>query len=167
MGGGSDPGSDPALGTLHGEVNMRAMKWFALVAGLWLVFNMVAMPPGWGGVSATGGALRGVQLAILIGFVFIFLFDLFSVAWILAGSCWRREAGREEACQSGWLLVLAVLALIGLMGAKVMVDEIGRETPMGGAGGEWVILYICLTLQLAYILGILFHKREGRSRSSD
>ncbi|MFC1790886.1 hypothetical protein ACFL0I_00245 [Gemmatimonadota bacterium] len=144
---------------------MSAMKWFALVAGLWLLFNMAAMPPGWGGVSATSGALWGVQMSILIGFVFIFLFDLFSAVWILVGSCWRRESRPEEACQSGWLLVLAVLALIGLMGAKVMVDEIARETPFGGAGGEWVILYICLTLQLAYILGVLFHQRGERPAS--
>ena len=141
---------------------MNAMKWFALVAGLWLVFNMVALGPGWGGVSVTGGVLGGIQLFILIGFVFVFLFDVLSAGWILAGGCWRRDPDPEEACQSGWLLVLAVLALIGLMGAKVMVDEIARETPMGSGGGEWVVLYICLTLQLAYIAGVLVHTSSRR-----
>ncbi len=40
--------------------------------------------------------------------------------------------------------------------AKVMVDEIASETPLGRAGGEWGILYACLILQLSYIVVILF-----------
>jgi hypothetical protein len=134
------------------------MKFFALVAGLCLVFNLVAMPLWWGGVSASGGFRGSVQLIVLVGFVFVLLFDLVSTGWVLTRVCWIPEQRREEECQKGWLLVLAVLAMVGMMGAKVMVDEIARETPLTGAAGEWVILYICLSLQLAYIIAVLLQK---------
>lgn len=138
---------------------MRAVQRSALVAGLYLLFNMVAMPLWWGGVSASGGFRGGIQLTILIGFVYILLFDLISAGWILTRVCWVRLEKKDEGCQQGWLVVLAALALVGLMGAKVMVDEIGRETPLEmGPGGEWVILYMCLSLQLAYIAAVLFQK---------
>ena len=80
----------------------------------------------------------------------------------------QRAAGEAYvASQSpeGWLLVLAVLAVAGMMGAKVMVDEIARETPLGGAAGEWVVLYVCLSLQLSYIIAALVQRpgsREGK-----
>lgn len=65
-----------------------------------------------------------------------------------------------------WLIfnMLALVATVGLAGAKVMVDEIARETPLGTAAGEWVILYICLTFQLAYILAFLVYRRPLGSK---
>jgi hypothetical protein len=131
------------------------MKCFALVAGTCLAFNMAVMPFWWGGVSASGGFLGTVQLVILIGFVIVLLFDLLSIGWVLTRICWIPDLRREEGCQKGWLLVLALLAMVGMMGAKVMVDEIARETPLGGGAGEWVVLYVCLSMQLAYIIAVL------------
>ena len=152
------------VGVIPWGVFVKAVQRSALVALIYLLFNMVAMPLWGGGISATGGARGGIQLTILIGFVYILLFDLISTGWILTRVCWMRQERRDEGCQQGWLVVLAVLAIVGLMGAKVMVDEIGRETPLElGAGGEWVILYMCLSLQLAYIAAVLFQ----RSGSSD
>ena len=142
---------------------MRAMRRSAAVAGLYLLFNMVAMPLWWGGVSASGGLRGGIQLTILIGFLYILLFDLISAGWVLTRVCWLRQEKPEEGCQKGWLVVLAASALVGMMGAKVMVDEIGRETPMEmGPAGEWAILYVCLGLQLAYIAAVLFQKTGSR-----
>jgi len=137
---------------------MKILRRSAAVATVWLLFNMVAMALWWGGFSASGGFRGGVQLAILAGFVFILLLDLVSTGWVLTRVCWIRAGGAEEGCQRGWLLVLGVLALVGMMGAKVMVDEIARETPLGGAGGEWVILYICLGLQLSYLVALISQK---------
>lgn len=137
---------------------MKLLKWSAAVAIVWLLFNVIAMPLWWGGFSASGGFREGAQLAILLGFAFILLLDLVSTGWVLTRVCWIQIGKVEEGCQRGWLLVLAVLALVGLMGAKVMVDEIARETPLGGAGGEWAILYICLGLQLAYLVALFFQK---------
>lgn len=141
------------------------MKHLAVIAGICLVFNMVAMPFWWGGVSASGGFLGAIQLVILVGFVIVLLFDLLSTGWILTRICWIQEGSKEDGCQQGWLLVLAVLAMVGMMGAKVMVDEIARETPLGGAAGEWSILYTCLTLQLAYIVAVLVQTTSSQSRN--
>ena len=136
------------------------IRSLAVLSGIWLIFNIIAMPLAWGGYNAQEGVRWGIQLAILLGFVCIFLFDLASAGMILTRACWLGERPSGEPCESGWLLILAVLAVLGLSGAKVMVDEIGRETPLGlGAGGEWVILYLCLGLQLSYILAFIFFGR--------
>lgn len=141
---------------------MKGVRWLGWVASLWLLFNMVAMPTAWGGANASGGLRGGIQLAILIGFILILFFDLLSGGMILIRSCWREGTVGGERCVSGWLLVLAFLALIGLAGAKVLVDEIARETPLGGTGGEWVVLFICLSLQLAYLVAFLFSRPAAR-----
>ncbi len=146
---------------------MKTMQRLALVAIVYLIFNMVAMPVWWGGVSATEGFREAIQLTVLAGFVFILLFDLISAGWILTRVCWVREGGREEGCQKGWLFLLAAVAIVGMMGAKVMVDEIARETPLGGASGEWVILYICLGLQLAYLGAVVFQRRPSSHPDRD
>jgi len=140
---------------------MKFMRGTAGVLGVWLLFNLVAMPLWWGGMVAPAGPRHWAQVTILIGFGLLLLFDLISGALLFFRSCVCRGAlegdlGRQP-CHDGWLLVLAVLAVMGLAGAKVMVDEIGRETVLGWAGGgEWGILYTCLTLQLAYLLALLF-----------
>jgi hypothetical protein len=55
--------------------------------------------------------------------------------------------------------VTATLSPAGIRGTEVKVDEIGRETLMGmGPRGEWVILYACLGLQLAYLLALLVQR---------
>jgi len=149
----------------HLEVAVKAMKRFALLAAFFLLVNMVAMPFLWGGYSATEDPLRTAQMAILAGFAYIVVYDLVSTGFVLTRVCWMKEASGEEGCQKGWILVLAVLAFVGMMGAKVMVDEIGRETPLGmSAGGEWVILYLCLGLQLAFLLAILLQRDRSNPR---
>ena len=112
------------------------LRWFAALSGAWLLFNLVAMPLAWGGINAEGGGQWWVQLVILLGFVVIFIFDLVSAGMILTRACWLRGDLGGKRCESGWLVVLAALGVVGLAGAKVMVDEIGRETPIGwGVGG--------------------------------
>jgi hypothetical protein len=154
-------------GSYLSEVTVKAMWLLAIVALVCLLFNLVAMPLWWGGVSATEGLLGAIQLIVLLGFIYIILFDLISTGAVLTRVCWLRGEAPEEGCQKGWLLVLAVLAIVGMMGAKVMVDEIARETPLGGAGGEWAILYICLGLQLAYLLAVLFQRPPSSPSASD
>jgi hypothetical protein len=138
---------------------MRTVKIFGLLAVLLLAFNLVVMPFWWGGNAVSEGPLHLAQLAILLGFLYVFLFDLASAAFVLTRICWLVDGEGEEGCQKGWLLVLATLALVGMAGAKVMVDEIGRETILGiGAEGEWAVLYVCLGLQMAYLLAILVQR---------
>lgn len=109
----------------------------------------------------SAGPRHWAQLTMLAGFGLLLLFDLASGAFLFFRTCVYRGAldgdmGRRP-CHDGWLLILAVLSVMGLAGARVMVDEIGRQTLLGwGGGGGWAILYICLTLQLAYLLALLF-----------
>ena len=54
------------------------------------------------------------------------------------------------------VITLGVLGLILLVGDKVMADEISHEYPLGWeVSGEWIILYIILSIQLFYNLIIL------------
>jgi hypothetical protein len=145
---------------------MRAMKGFALLVGLWLLFNLVALPMWWGGVNAQEGPLALVQWVVLLGFVLIFIFDVVSALWLMTRLCWIRSGDKGRECERGWLLVLAFLAMVGLSGAKVMVDEIARETSLGRAQGEWVVLYVCLSIQLAYILAVFFQRSSGEETTS-
>lgn len=125
----------------------RFIFWLAAIAGLCLLFNFVAIPLGWGGTNADGGILGAIQLGIGLGFCLIILFDILSLGWLLRGG----EGHRGQATAGG-LIALGILSVVALMGAKVMVDEIARETPLGRAGGEWGMLYVFLTIQLAYII---------------
>ncbi len=51
------------------------------------------------------------------------------------------------------MLAFAVFSMSMMLGAKEMVDEIGRETPLGWeSNGEWIILFCCLTVQLIFIV---------------
>jgi hypothetical protein len=50
------------------------------------------------------------------------------------------------------MVALGIACMILMAGAKVMVDEIGREAVLGWeTTGEWIILYCCLTVQLVFI----------------
>ena len=129
------------------------MAWAAGLAGLWLLFNLVAMPLAWGGVNASGGVRGIIQLVILSGFVVFLLFDLLSIPW------WIREKGGRRKGNAVGPLVLCAASLVAMMGAKVMVDEIARETPLGGAGGEWFMLYALLAVQLSYAAVVLSRAR--------
>ncbi|MBT8395387.1 MAG: hypothetical protein HKO65_04640 [Gemmatimonadetes bacterium] len=133
-----------------------ALFSFAAVVGLWLLFNLVAMPIAWGGVNATEGTLGLIQTIILMGFVLIVLFDFLSLGWV----SFRGKTILGPGA-SGGIVALGIGALTAMMAAKVMVDEIARETPLGRAGGEWGILYACMILQLSYILVVLFRTKPS------
>ncbi len=131
-----------------------ALFRLAAVTGAWLLFNLIAMPLAWGGVNASGGVRGAIQLLILLGFLLVVVFDLLSLAW-----CWSRWGSRVAGGTEAGLAVFAIMSLFAMMGAKVMVDEIARETPLGGAGGEWGVLYVCLILQLSFVVIVLFRTK--------
>ena len=154
--GGLEPrsGAPPSMKTKSGKAFSHVLFACAAVVGLWLLFNLVAMPIAWGGVNATGGTLGVIQTIILTGFILSVLFDFVSLGWV----SFRGKAVLGPR-PSGGIVALGIGALTAMMAAKVMVDEIARETPLGRAGGEWGILYACLILQLSYILVILFRTK--------
>ena len=134
----------------------RFIFWLAAIAGLCLLFNFVAIPLGWGGINADGGILGAIQLAILVGFLVVLSFDILSLGWLLS-----KVDGNGKRGKTGGLIALGVLSLVAIQGAKVMVDEIAREMPLGRAGGEWGMLYAFLAFQLAYIIVVFSRAKPG------
>jgi hypothetical protein len=129
----------------------------AAASGLWLLFNLVAMPLAWGGVNARDGVLWAIQSGILVGFLLVLFFDLASIGWLFRRNRAQGGTGLDP------LHLFAGVTLVAMMGAKVMVDEIARETPLNGAGGEWGILYALLILQLTYIIVVLFRAKSTKA----
>ena len=146
------------MGTRNDSSGTHLIFWLAAVAGVWLLLNFIGLPLGWGGISADAGVLGAIQLGMLLGFGLVLLFDIVSIGWLM------RMAGISgEPAMAGGLIAFGILALLAMMGAKVMVDEIARETPLGGAGGEWGMLYALLTVQLAYIIVVFARAMPRRA----
>ena len=108
--------------------------------------------------------ISGVEMVILIGFGLVLLFDITSILWGLSRLCQSERVNIGDTA----ILVLGVLCPILLFGQKVMVDEIAREYQLGWEVlGEWIILYVLLTIQLIYNLVILVKlSRIHRDRRS-
>jgi hypothetical protein len=59
-------------------------------------------------------------------------------------------------------LIGSTVCILLLGGEKAMLDEIARETRLSGAmQGEWVVLYVGLTVQLIYNLFVILHLRRS------
>jgi hypothetical protein len=131
----------------------------ALVSAACLVFNMAAIPIFQEQLFVRRDPLFAVGWVILGGFGLVLMFDIAYAARTAlipdsaeARAKRSRAAGRAEPFSSE-MLGLAVGCIIALAGAKVMVDEIGRETLLGWETiGEWILLYTCLTVQLTFII---------------
>jgi hypothetical protein len=136
----------------YGLVNRAAFVLAILCTGL-LVFNMVAIPIYKEQVFRYRGTITiGGEMVILIGFVFVLIFNFVSLLWVSS------RIRKTQAVRKGdrGALALGVLCLILLVGEKAMVDEIGRECLLGWEViGEWIILYVFLAIQLLYNVVIL------------
>ena len=90
---------------------------------------------------------RGDELLILLGFLFVALFNILSIVW---NALWNRQP-RPLWRNNKVLPGLGVLCLVLLAGEKTMLDEIGREYALGWETlDEWIILYAFLSVQLLY-----------------
>lgn len=136
----------------YGLVCSAAVALAVLCTG-WLVFNMVALPIFKDQVFLERGKISTAgELVILIGFVFVLVFNIVSLIWV---SSRIRKARADRKGDIG-LLALGALCLILMAGEKAMVDEIGREYLLGWeVVGEWIILYVFLAIQLLYNIVIL------------
>jgi hypothetical protein len=136
--------------TTYRLVDRAAFALAILCTGL-LVYIMVAMPIYKEQVFLERGSITiGGEMVILIGFVFVLIFNIVSLLWMLSRI---RRAVRKGG---RWVFALGALCLILLLGEKVMVDEIGREYGLGWeVVGEWIILYVFLAIQFFYNIVIL------------
>ena len=102
----------------------------------------------------------GGETLILIGFALVPIFNIVSLAWV-ATEALRFRGFRVT---DPGIIALGIACLILLMGEKVMADEIGREYALGWeVVGEWIILYVCFTVQLLYNLMIFRRLHPGRN----
>jgi len=122
-----------------------------------LIFIMLSIPLQKEQIFIHRDTFSNIEIAILFGFLFIFLFHIFSLVWIFS------ETRKLKPFNIGkWLLfVFGSFSLFLFLGEKVMLDEIGNEYLSDWSiTGEWVILYILFVIQLIYNLIILFRLRK-------
>ena len=123
-----------------------------------LAFNMLGIPIYKEQVFFERQTLASVEIVMGIGFGLVLLFDVASLLWVLL----RLRQSESGSIGDKATLMLGVLCLFLFIGEKAMVDEIGREYLLGWEVlGEWIILYIFLTIQLIYNLVILVQLFRG------
>jgi len=122
-----------------------------------LIFIMLSIPLQKEQIFIHRDTFSNIEIAILFGFLFIFLFHIFSLVWIFS------ETRKLKPFNVGkWLLfVFGSFSLFLFLGEKIMLDEIGHEYLSDWSiTGEWVILYLLFIIQLIYNSIILFRLRE-------
>jgi hypothetical protein len=118
-----------------------------------LIFNMAATPLHQDAILFKQNTLSPVEVIILVGFLLVTLFDISSILWVLF------RVGRQKGTTPLDSITLAwgILCILLLLGEKAMIDEIARESRLGlETLGEWIALYVGLTIQLFYNVFLLF-----------
>lgn len=141
----------------------RAAFALAILCTGFLIFIMVAIPIYRKLVFQERGIITiGGEMVILFGFVLMLIFNIVFLIWVLL------VIRKAQADRTGDMGILAIggFCLILMAGEKVMADEISREYLLGSeVVGEWIILYVCLAIQLLYnilILRWVHRARPGR-----
>jgi hypothetical protein len=142
----------------------RAAFGLAILCTGFLIFIMVAMPIYREQVFLERGTITiGGEMVILIGFVLMLIFDIVSLPWVLL----RIRKAQADRTRDMGILALGAVCLILIAGDKVMADEISREYLLESEViGEWIVLYVCLAIQLLYnvlILHRLYRTRISRA----
>lgn len=133
----------------HSKLVYNSTFVLVILSTGFLVFNMLGILTHKRQVFFEQEIISGVEIVILIGFGLVLVFDVTSLLWGLLRLC---QPGRVSIGAIA-TLVLGVLCPFLLLGEKVMVDEIAREYRLGWEVlGEWIILYVLLTIQLIYNL---------------
>ena len=132
----------------------------AVLCTLMLVYNMVAMPIYKEQIFLERRIITtDAELFIMIGFLLLPIFNLMSLLWVLLSK-------RMSDLVRGGTIALGVFCLMLMLGEKAMLDEIGHEYGYGlDVMGEWIALYVGLTIQLLYngvILWQLYHSFEAK-----
>jgi len=142
------------------RIHDRFVYLFGVGSLFWLVLNMILMPLNWDAVFVNKEITTGVEVFVLLGFLSILLFDLLVVPWV----CLRRYHHKSVSGLDSYLLIGSIACLFVLVTAKVMTDEVGRESRFGlGCCGEFAILNALLLIQIAYNVYFLFaYKKRPR-----
>lgn len=134
------------------KVASRFVILLTVLCTAFLAYNIAAIPIYKDHVFLERGSINTFwEMLILIGFIFVFLFNIVAILWLSLRL--RHAATRRGDIGT---LALGVLCLVLLLGVKVMVDEISHEYSLGReVAGEWIILYVFLAIQLVYNIKVL------------
>jgi len=129
---------------------------FAVITAIWLVINLILIPLNWEIVFHDKDITNAVEFLIIFGFLFIMVFDISVIGWIIVVTLLRKNARLHY-----FLLAGAILCFFVLAAAKVMTDEVGRESMSGlGASGEYLIFNFMVGLQILYNLYFIIASRR-------
>ena len=135
----------------------------AIISAVFLIYIMLALVIYKEQIFIERGIISISEIIIGIGFGLILLFNIVSFLWLL------RKFRKSDKVTIGEKITLALgsLCLLLLIGEKTMIDEIGREYLLGWETfGEWIILYVFLTIQLFYNFTILKIFKNNTSHDS-
>jgi hypothetical protein len=131
------------------KTSYRILRILALATAIWIGINLILVPLNWDVVFHDTETTTGVEMFVILGFLFTLIFDISSIPWIIIRRFKPGLYRERNAC----LLAGSILCLFVLIAIKVMADEVGRESRMGlGAAGEYIIFNVLLLLHIAYNL---------------
>ena len=147
------------------STGFRSMDHMVLLTGIGtamgLAFIMGVQPFHAEEIFVNRDTLTGIEWIMLLGFGLIVLFNIISLAWLLS----RAKAPPGQRATDLLTAALGVFCIVLLAVDKVMADEVAHEWEMeGGSPGEWYILYLCLSVQMIYILIAIW--KSGRAHLS-
>lgn len=138
--------------TKNNKTIFNPISLLSIFSAIFLIYIMLALVIYKEQIFIERGIISIVEIPIIIGFGLILLFNIVSFSKL----SWKFRKSGEMKISEKLTLILGGLCLLLLIGEKTMVDEIGREYLLGWeTAGEWIILYIFLTVQLFYNLMIL------------
>lgn len=148
------------------STGFRSMDHMVLTLGiataLGLLFIMGVQPFHAEEIFVNQDTLTGIERIMLLGFGLIVLFNVLSLGWLLT------QPGDTSGQRATDLLTaaLGVVCMVLLFADKVMADEVAHEWGLeGGSSGEWYMMYIFLSVQLIYILIVIWKSaRKYRAR---
>jgi hypothetical protein len=126
-----------------------AFLWLDAFATAFLVFILIGMWVFRDRLFTIGNPLAMLDLVILVGIIFILLFNIVSLFWFGRAHI---KSGKSRASDLV-LFGIGVLCTVMMMAEKVMADEIAHETASGWKiQAEYLMLYGMLLIQLVYNL---------------
>jgi len=134
-------------------------QFLPYLSGIWLLTIMILAPLNWNVVFDDIETTSFVEIFMLFGLLLVILFDIAVVIWFITRYTLRLPPFRNQF----HVLIGAVFCLFFLASAKVMADEVGRESRLGlVATGEFIILNILFGVQLGYNVFFVFVTRGKR-----
>lgn len=138
--------------TKNNKIIYNPISLLSIFSVIFLIYIMLALIIYKEQVFIEQGTISTSEILMIIGFGIILIFNIVSFCQLL----WKSLKFGKTNINEKLILVLGGFCLLLLFGEKTMSDEIGHEYLLGWeTSGEWIILYVFLTIQLFYNFIIL------------